>query len=443
MSGLRVLITNGSLVARSGTEMVVRDLAWGLYRRGHTPVVYSPHLGPVADELRAGTIAVADDLRNIGSAPDVIHGHHHPETVAALLHFPDVPALFTCHSRLHLRDAPPRSGRIYRYVAVDDTCRERLIDEHGIPPERTAVLRNAVDLQRFRPRSPLPPRPGRALVFSHYASEHTFLPAVRRACEQVGLPLDVVGLSAGNTCERPGQILGHYDLVFGKARCALEAIAVGTAVILCDCAGVGGMVTAAEVERLRSLNFGLRALREPVTVEVLLREIARYNPDDAAAATRHVRQTAGVETMIDTALNLYGQVLAEHRDQPALGLAEERREFAAYLRWLTSMKDLCAFAEQARWAMEDRDRHRAVADQLRKDLHEVLADRERIRNGWRMVQNEYDRLLFRCQDLRGLADRRGLELDRISRSGARRWLRRLCGSIYRALVPRRGSGTRP
>jgi len=441
MSGLRVLITNGSLVARSGTEMVVRDLAWGLYCRGHIPIVYSPYVGPVAEELRARTIAVADDLSKIGAAPDVIHGHHHPETVAALLHFPGVPALFTCHSRLHVRDAPPRSERIFRYLAVDDTCRERLIDEHGIPPERTAVVRNAVDLERFRPRPPLPPRPQRALVFSHYASEHTFLPAIRRACDQVGLPLDVVGLSVGNTCERPEQILGRYDLVFGKARCALEALAVGTAVILCDFAGVGGMVTGANVERLRALNFGLRALREPVSVEVLLREIARYNPDDAAAPTRYVRQSAGVVTMIDTALNLYAQVLAEHRDQPTLNLMQERREFAAYLRWLTSMKDLCAFAEQARLATVDRDRHRALAEQLRKDLDEVLADRERLRNGWRMLQDEYDRLRLRCQDLKGRADRRGLELDRINGSAARPWLRRFCGMVYRAIMPRRKPAT--
>jgi hypothetical protein len=443
MSGLRVLITNGSLVARSGTEMVVRDLAWGLYRRGHTPIVYSPYLGPMAEDLRTRTIAVADDLSKIGAAPDVIHGHHHPETVAALLHFPGVPALFTCHSRLHIRDAPPRSGRIFRYLAVDDTCRERLIDEHGIPPKRTAVFRNAVDLERFRPRPPLPPRPGRALVFSHYASEHTFLPAVRRACEGIGLPLDVVGLSAGNTCERPEQILGNYDLVFGKARCALEALAVGTAVILCDFAGVGGMVTGADVERLRALNFGLRALREPVSVEVLLREIARYNPDDAAAATRYVRQSAGMGTMIDAALNLYADVLTEHHDQPAIDLAEERREYAMYLRWLTSMQDLCAFEEQTRVATEDRDRHRALAEQLYKDLDQVLADRERLRNGWRMLQDEYDRLRLECEHLKGRADRQGLELDRINGSGARPWLRRVCGMVIRALVPRRRPATHP
>ena len=60
-------------------------------------------------------------------------------------------------------------------------------------------------------------------------------------------------------------MLGQYDIVFAKARCALEALAVGNAVVLCDTVGVGPMVTTGEVDRLRRLNFGVRALREATT----------------------------------------------------------------------------------------------------------------------------------------------------------------------------------
>ena len=40
-------------------------------------------------------------------------------------------------------------------------------------------------------------------------------------------------------------LTGDYDLVFAKARCALEAMAVGAAVVLCDTHGLGPMVTSA------------------------------------------------------------------------------------------------------------------------------------------------------------------------------------------------------
>ena len=41
---------------------------------------------------------------------------------------------------------------------------------------------------------------------------------------------------------RPEELLPKYDLVFAKARCALEAMATGCAVVLCDFAGLGSMV---------------------------------------------------------------------------------------------------------------------------------------------------------------------------------------------------------
>src|SRR5437660_11738141 len=171
MGGLRILITNNTLSARAGSELYVRDLATALLALGHTPIAYSTHLGEVARELRAATVPVIDDLNALATPPNLIHGHHHLDTMTALLHFPGVPAISFCHGWLPWEEAPPRFPRILRYVAVDHTCRDRLVLEHAIPENRIRVLLNFVDLERFRPRGPLPERPERALVFSNYADE--------------------------------------------------------------------------------------------------------------------------------------------------------------------------------------------------------------------------------------------------------------------------------
>ena len=76
MRPLRVLLTNNTLSARAGSELYVRDVATALLRAGHAPVAYSPVLGDVADELRAATVPVVDDLRLLTIPPDVIHGQH-------------------------------------------------------------------------------------------------------------------------------------------------------------------------------------------------------------------------------------------------------------------------------------------------------------------------------------------------------------------------------
>jgi hypothetical protein len=290
-------------------------------------------------------VPVVNDLGRIGAAPDLIHGHHQPPTVAALAHFPGAPALFVAHDWIAWHDAPPKLPRILRYVAVDRTNRDRLVLENGIPEERVRVLLNWVDLERFQPRGPLPERPRRALVFSNYARGETHLHAVTEACRRAGIPLDVVGSGVGRTVDRPEELLGQYDLVFAKARCALEALAVGTAVVLCDFSGLGGMVTAGELDALRELNLGVRTLRRPLSPELLLAEIARYDAADTAEVSRRVRATAGLDTALDRLLSLYHEVIEEFARVGPPDPETERRAFADHLQtwasWAPWLRDRC------------------------------------------------------------------------------------------------------
>jgi len=335
MAGLKVLIANATLATLTGTETYVRDLALGLLRKGHTPIVYAPELGSIAEELRRRTVPVVDDLNQVGTVPDVIHGNHNTELITALLHFERVPSVFYCHSWTDWISAPPSHPRILAYVAVDETCRDRLVLENAIPADRVHVRLHAADLERFTPREPLPERPARALVFSNNANHWTHLNAVREACERAGIKLDVIGAGANASAVNPESLLPNYDLVFAKARCALEALAVGTAVILCDAAGCGPMVTTAELDRLRRLNFGIRTLSQKVNAELLVREIRRYDPKDAAEVSRQIRSTADLGSVIDDAVVLYREVIEEFRGRSVSNQSEENHAVADYLRWMT------------------------------------------------------------------------------------------------------------
>ena len=312
----------------------MRELALGLLRNGHSPIVYSTKLGEVASEIRQATVPVVDKLSHVAVLPDLIHGQHHIETMTALLHFPHTPAVFFCHGWLPWEETPPHFPRILRYVAVDDTCRDRLVCEHGIAEERVRVILNFVDLKRFVPRAGLPSRPRRALVFSNSASETTYLGTVREACQRAGISLDVVGSNAGTTSKRPEEILGQYDIVFAKARCALEALAVGTAVVLCDRVGVGPMVTTTELEHLRRLNFGIRTLQGNIDSDALEKEIARYDAADAMEVSRRVRGECGYQEALSELVALYQEVIAEYKQLPMRDTDVDSRAAAAYLREL-------------------------------------------------------------------------------------------------------------
>jgi hypothetical protein len=335
MQGLRILIANATMATLTGTETYVRDLTLGLLRGGHTPVVYAPELGELAGVLRKATVPVVDRLGAMAVTPDVIHGNHNTEMLSALLHFPGVPAAFFCHSWTDWVSAPFAHPRVLAYVAVDDTCRDRLVCESGVPEERVRVVLHAADLARFRPRAPLPARPRRALVFSNNANRWTHLAAVREACARAGIELDVIGAGANTQTPRPEELLGDYDLVFAKARCALEALAVGAAVILCDAAGCGPLVTTEGLDRLRRLNFGIRTLTGKAEPELLLGEIGRYDAADAAEVSRRVRAASDLSSVVDETVAVYEDVIEEFGSLPPCDPAEEARAAAEYLRWLT------------------------------------------------------------------------------------------------------------
>ncbi len=334
---LRILITNNALADRAGTELYVRDLSLSLQERGHTPLVYSTRLGGVAAELHKATIPVLDDLSHLPFKPDIIHGQHHLDTMTALLSLPGVPAIYFCHGWLPWEEMPPVFPRILRYVAVDRACLDRVLYEARIPEDKTLLLLNFVDLKRFRPRGPLPPKPRRALIFSNRAKETNYAKSIREACARFQIEVDVMGHSAGNPAQEPEKLLPQYDLVFAKGRAAMEALAVGNAVVVCDSSGCGPLVGTQNFDRLRSLNFGVRTMRLPVTAENVAEQVGHYDAQDAAQVSRLIRAQADLEQTTDQLLDLYEEVIEEFRQAPAPDPVAELQAAGAYLQSFSAL----------------------------------------------------------------------------------------------------------
>ncbi len=341
---LEILITNITLATRSGTETFARDLALGLKRAGHRPTVFSPEPGGVADDIRAAGVPVVADLAAIGTPPDLIHAHHRLPALAALARFPETPAIFVVHDRRQWTDAPPQHPSIRRYVAVDENTLDRLVGDHGIPLGATRVIHNAVDLERFLPRASLPARPRRALVFSNYAREQDLIPVLRAACAAHGIDLDVAGAGVGRQAEHPEAILGGYDLVFGRGRCALEAMAVGCAVVVLDATGLAGLVTERELRAWRRLNFGARTLTRPLQAGLVSAEIGRYDAAVAAGISVRIRAEANLDRQVSAFVDLYRECLGPAAE-PATATTGASAALAAEITSLLPVwRDYCSVA---------------------------------------------------------------------------------------------------
>ena len=328
----KILMTNNTLDFRSGTELYLRDVALSLQKRGHLPVAYSTRLGQVAEDLRQAGVTVTDDLQTIPFVPDIIHGQHHLETLCALMHFARTPAVFFCHGTVPWEETPPCFPRIYRYVAVDENSARRVLDETKTGPDRVSVISNFVDLTRFRPRGPLPERPRKAALFSS-TIQRDRIPLIQQACRRRRVDLELLGMVSGKVCRHPEQKLIQYDLVLAKGRAALESLAVGASVLLCDYSALGPMVSSGNLDRLRRFNLGLSCLDRPLTVANLVAEIDRYDAQDTAQVSARIRSEAGCEAVVDRILQVYQLALEDHgRATPDPNA--ELQESSSYLKWL-------------------------------------------------------------------------------------------------------------
>lgn len=314
---MNILITALELESYSGVPLYTRDIAFELRRQGHVPEIYTLKKGAVAQELLAAGIPVTDNPTHVQFQPDIIHGQHRVSTLIAVKQFRTTPALFICHNHTYWGDNAPIDPHILLYLGVSRVCMERL-KRDGVPEYTITFLANFVDTHRFVPRSPLPQKPSRALVFSNYANDETHLPVVREACYQAGLDLDVVGTQT-NFLQNPEKKIGNYDIIFAKAKASIESMATGAAVILCDFSGVGPMVTSKEFDSLRLMNFGFQALTKPLDARTLLTEIARYDPEDAIRVRDRIRSEANLEGAGKNLISLYQSVIKNYKDSISIG----------------------------------------------------------------------------------------------------------------------------
>jgi hypothetical protein len=406
---MRILFTNDRLAKHNAAQVYLRDVATALFERGHTPICFSKTFGAVEAELRAAMIPVVEDLRALAAAPDVIHGQHHIETMVALLMFPNVPAVHMCHEWLPAPHAPPRFPRIRRYLATSRACRELLVTEHGVPEDRVRTLLDFVDLTRLNHRRPLPQYPSRALVACGESGVTAHLRVVEEACARMGLALDVDG--AGPRA-RPSPLHGvssRYDLVFACGHTALEAMAVGAAVVLCNAEGLGPLVTSADLDRLRAENFGMRTLRGPLEPDSVVREITRYDAADATEVSRRIRASAGRDTAVGELVTIYHDAV----EQQAASFSDasiEVEAIADYLRWLGPLVESSArreLFERAARAEAECQALQTRVQRLQGDAATQRLDRERL-------EAEHDRTKTLCAELEAERVRLRVELQRLT-----------------------------
>lgn len=275
---MRIVVAADSLAGLGGTETYTLTVADQLQRLGHDVVLLTNVRGRATDRAALLGIRVADGMP---ADPDVLLVQDAAIAAELAGRHPTTPQVFVAHSdifdlQLPLQLPGATAAVVTMYDRVDRRIRALAIQA---PIVRLA---QPIDVERFTPGPPLPARPRRALAFGNYVHGQR-LTLLERACERAGIELRHVGFFGEGQRDDPERLLAGTDVVFGKARVILEAMACARAAYVFDHNGAEGWVTAARAPLLAADNFGGQSHPIATTEDALVADLARYDAADGLA----------------------------------------------------------------------------------------------------------------------------------------------------------------
>jgi len=135
-------MTNIDLAEIGGTQVWTETMATELKRQGHEVVIASPRIGDFAEE-RLSDFGVTSTPSAIGWDLCLVN---HATAFGELMQRIDAPTIVTCHGPTHPLEQPAPGAD--HYVAVS----EEVAEIHW-PEYEMEVIRNGIDLERFKPGS--------------------------------------------------------------------------------------------------------------------------------------------------------------------------------------------------------------------------------------------------------------------------------------------------
>jgi hypothetical protein len=304
-----------------GTESYSVTVAEQLERLGHPTRLHAGSATDAGRELAAacglrlttGEPAAIPDLDQVDGAiaQDAVSGYLLAERRD------DLPQLFVIHGFAGFEHPPTALQPAPPIVALNDRILDRAKLLAGAA--EVARLRQPIDVQRFRPRSPGRPQARRLLLLGNYIDDG-HLQVIESVCADLDLELVRASTQVGGTMA-PELAIADADIVVGYGRSALEGLAMGRATYVWGHAGGDGWVTPESYPRLEADGFSGAATGEVIDREQLRADLSAYTPELGASGFDLVRTHHSAAKHAEVLLRLLGAAEPPRSDASVQALA--------------------------------------------------------------------------------------------------------------------------
>jgi hypothetical protein len=316
---MRILLGTHQLEERAGSELFTTELVTAFRERGHDVAIFTFLKGGMAAEVEAAGIPVFDSGDTdaiVRFMPDIVQTSHIPcaHFIRAVL--PERPRVHAMLGVIPHLEAPPLDGRAFALgLVASEEVRDRVMRTSFGQEAEIAVFRNWFDERAVSHAEPRPMgAPLRVAVISHHVAPA--LATALIALEAAGkLKADYFG-SEHRTVVVDGALVTRYDAVVSIGRTPLLAAACGVPCIMADIHGSDGLLTADNLDNVRTCNFSGRFSRNAITQAHLEHELARIAAYDREALRKRVVADYALDSRADWLLARYDTVIAQHRNSP-------------------------------------------------------------------------------------------------------------------------------
>jgi hypothetical protein len=375
-----VLATNG-LVGIGGSETYLLTVAEQLQRLGHEVTVHAAEGGAMSEHMRSRGLRVAIGEAGLPATCDALLVQDAAMAYELADRWPETPQVFRAPSAYHDLQSPPQLPGV---VAVVVVCSDRIARHlEALAGEREIVrLRHPIDTKRLSPPGEIRGRPRRAVLLGNYASGRRRELLVE-AWGEADIECVTVG-AHGVSMPDPLSEIATADIVVGKSRAILDAMACGRAAYVLDFSGGDGWVTQERYAAMEADNFGGQATDWVLDRDRLVADLADYDRDMGQVNRELVLAHHDARTHAYELVELFRRV--NPRAEPAAGPLRELARLVR-LQWATEQDAMvlrqaltarAVVAENyARSLEEERERLQAQIATLQEAAEPAVPERRR------------------------------------------------------------------
>jgi hypothetical protein len=272
---MKIVLANNAFAGVGGSETYLLTVAEQLQRLGHEITIYARVCGPMADLATARGVPMARESSELPPTCDVVLAQDGAMAYELGERWPKTPQVFVAHSPIFDLQLPPLVSGIAGVVVVLCDRVEKRIRAMNVSQE-IVRLRQPIDVERLTPRGSPRSQPQRALLLGNYLQAD-----VRRVIVDVwasnGIEVVQVGQPTVHSLT-PESDIADADIVVGKGRAILDAMACGRAAYIYDMFGTDGWVTPEHYHLLEADGFAGMALPFVVDEKKLRRDLDDYRP---------------------------------------------------------------------------------------------------------------------------------------------------------------------